>query len=59
MKIIKIKEEPGFYLKVENKKIALINNRAKKIKITKKLLDEYPEVEKVIKKIINNNIKKI
>lgn len=56
MKIIKIEKEPGFYFKVEDKKITkitLINNKDKKITITKKLLDEYPEIDKALSKLLN------
>ena len=52
MKIIKIEKEPGFYFKVEGKEITLINNKDKKITITKKLLKEYPEVKKVLENVI-------
>lgn len=55
MKIIKIEKEPGFYFKVEDNKITLINNRAKKIKITNKLLNTYPEVEKVLNRFLKKN----
>ena len=53
MKIIKIEKEPGFYFKVEGKEITLINNKDKKITITKKLLDEYPEVDKALSEVIS------